>query len=207
MAVPVNFLRNKNPNFNLRGALKVNAIFATDDAVGTEPFQGYLADNTVVTSFNDALIQNNIGVVDTDGFNIVQSNRFAFTTMSEGQRIVRQNFVRVRFENPIDPTNGTYNSGDLLEFESNLQPFGSLSAPSNGKQYRIYSVVREKDIVIDGVNSIVDNGDTTFTVTLDTDFREDLQEYSSQTSTGNNYNIGDSVVIFGNTLVSGAPTS
>ena len=207
MAVPVNFLRNKNPNFNLRGALKVNAIFATDDAVGTEPFQGYLADNTVVTSFNDALIQNNIGVVDTDGFNIIQSNRFAFTTMSEGQRIVRQNFVRVKFQNPIDPTNGVFNSGDLIEFESNLEPFGSLSPPSNGKQYRIYSVIREKDISIDNVDSIVDNGDSTFTVTLGTDFREDLQEYSSSTSTGNNFNDGDSVVIFGNTLVSGAPSS
>jgi len=207
MAVPVNFLRNKNPNFNLRGALKVNAIFATDDAVGTEPFQGYLADNTVVTSFNDALIENNIGVVDTDGFNIVQSNRFAFTTMSEGQRIVRQNFVRVTFSSPIDPTNGTFNSGDLIEFESNLEPFGSLQPPSSGKQYRIYSVVREKDIQIDAVNSITDNLNGTWTVVLDTDFREDLQEYSPQTSTGNNFNEGDKVVIFGNALNSGGATS
>lgn len=207
MAVPVNFLRNKNPNFNLRGALKVNAIFATDDAVGTEPFQGWLADNTVVTSFNDALIENNIGVVDTDGFNIVQSNRFAYTTMSEGQRVVRQNFIRVRFTNPIDPTNGSFNSGDILEFESNLEPFGSLQSPSNGKQYRIYSIIREKDIVIDSISSITDNGDGTWQVVLNTDFRENLQEYSPSTSTGNNYSDGDSVVIFGNTLNSGGATS
>ena len=135
MAVPVNFLRNKNPNFNLRGALKVNAIFATDNAVGTEPFQGWLADNTVVTSFNDALIRNNIGVVDTEGFNIVQSNRFAYTTMSEGQRVVRQNFIIAKFQNSIDPTNGVFNKGDILEFEANALPFGSLQSPSNGKQY------------------------------------------------------------------------
>ena len=72
----------------------------------------------------------------------------------------------------------------MIEFESNLEPFGSLASPSNGKQYRIYSVVREKDISIDAVDNIVDNGDGTFTVTLGTDFREDLQEYSPSTSTG-----------------------
>ena len=207
MAVPVNFLRNKNPNFNLRGALKVNAIFVTDNAAGTEPFQGWLADNNVVTSFNDALIQNKIGVVDTDGFNIVQSNRFAYSTMSEGQKIVRQNFIRVTFTSPIDITNGTANSGDILEFVSNDLPFGTLDPPSNGKQYRLHSIIREKEIAIDGVQSVTNNGNGTWTVILDTDFREDLQEYSPATSTGNNILEGDSVVIFGNALANGAATS
>lgn len=202
MAVPVGFIRNKNPNLNLRGALKVNAIFATDNAIGTEPFQGWLADNNVVTSFNDALIENNIGVVDTDGFNITQSNRFAFTSMSEGQKVVRQNMILVKFADPIDPTNGTFSKGDLLEFVSNDQPFGTLAQPSNGKQYRIYGVVREKNILIEGISSITNNGNGTWTVVLNTDSREDLQAYTPSTSTGNNINEGDSVVIFGNRLTS-----
>ena len=88
MAVPSGFFRNKNPNFNVRGALKIDAIFATDDGAGTEAFQGWLADNSVITKFNDALIQNRIGVNDTEGFNTIESNRFAYTSMSEGQKIV-----------------------------------------------------------------------------------------------------------------------
>ena len=208
MAVPFNFIRSRNPNTTLRGALKINAIFATDDAVGTEPFQGWLADNTVVTSFNDALIENQIGRVDTDEFNPNQSNKFAFTTMSEGQRIVQRNLIVSKFQNPIDPTNGTFNKDDILEFESNALPFGTLDGQSQGKQYRIYGIVREKNILIDSVQSITDNGDSTWTVVLNTDSRENLQSFTQATSTGNNIQTGDSVVIFDNQLAAnGTSTS
>lgn len=196
MAVPIGFIRNKNPNLNLRGALKIDAIFATDDAVGTEAFQGWLADNNVVTSFNDALIQNRIGVVNTDGFNISLSNRFAFTSMSEGKRVLVKELILVKFQNAIDPTLGTFNKGDLIEFVSNGQPFGSTIGPSNGKSYRIHGLIREKTINIVG-GSFVQNPDTTYDVTIQVDPKENLTEYSVSTSTGNNYLIGDKVVISG----------
>ncbi len=196
MAVPIGFIRNKNPNLNLRGALKIDAIFATDDAVGTEAFQGWLADNNVVTSFNDALIQNKIGVVDTEGFNISAANRFAYTSMSEGKKVNIKELILVRFQNSIDPTEGTYTKGQYIDFESNGVPFGSVIGPSNGKGYEIYSVFREKDILINNI-LVVNNGNGTWNVTIQCDPKENLQEYSSSTSTGNNYKDEDHVIISG----------
>lgn len=203
MAVPIGFIRNKNPNLNLRGALKIDAIFATDDAVGTEAFRGWLADNNVVTSFNDALIGNKIGVVDTDGFNISLSNRFAYTSMSEGQKIVTKELILVKFQNAIDPNYSilplnpaTFNKGDLIEFTSNGVPFGSTVGPSNGKSYKIHGLVREKTISLSSA-SFVQNSPSNFTVTVVVDPKENLTEYSPSTSTGNNYQNGDTVVISG----------
>lgn len=195
MAVPIGFIRNKNPNLNLRGALKIDAIFATDDAVGTEAFQGWLADNNVVTSFNDALIQNKIGVVDTEGFNISAANRFSYTSMSEGKRINVKELILVRFENSIDPTLGTYTRGGYIDFESNGVSFGSVIGPSNGKGYKIFSIFREKDILVNSAAAIQDGSN--WIVTIQCDPKEDLQEFSSSTSTGNDYKDGDHVVIRG----------
>ena len=197
MAVPIGFIRNKNPNLNLRGALKIDAIFATDnDLPGTEAFQGWLANNNVVTSFNDALIQNKIGVVDTEGFNISAANRFAFTTMSEGKRVSTKELILVRFQNSIDPTTlPLFVKGQYIDFESNGQPFGSVIGPSNGKGYEIFSVYREKDILVNSIGKIQDG--TNWVVTIQCDPKEDLQEFSASTSTGNNYKDGDHVIISG----------
>jgi hypothetical protein len=197
MAVPIGFIRNKNPNLNLRGALKIDAIFATDnDLPGTEAFQGWLANNNVVTSFNDALIQNKIGVVDTEGFNISAANRFAFTTMSEGKRVNTKELILVRFQNSIDPSKTpSFVKGQYIDFESNGQPFGSVIGPSNGKGYEIFSVYREKDILVNSIATVQDGSN--WIVTIQCDPKEDLQEFSASTSTGNNYQDGDHVVISG----------
>jgi len=195
MAVPSGFFRNKNPNFNVRGALKIDAIFATDDGVGTEAFQGWLADNSVITKFNDALIQNRIGVNDTEGFNTIESNRFAYTSMSEGQKIVTKNLIRVKFSSNIDPTLGQFSSGDLLEFFSNGLPYGSVVPPSNGRSYKIFGIRKEKDIVIDSIGAYEAEG--AGLVRVNTDSKENLQEFQAASNTGNNYREGDEVVIQG----------
>ena len=193
MPVPIGFFRNKNFTRNQRGALKVDAIFATDDAEGTEPFQGWLADATVVDSFNDALIENRIGVVDTENFNLTLSNRFAFTTMSEGRKLRQREVIFVEFNQPIvlddaDPVL----RGDDIEFRSNGFPFGSTLPNSNGNCYRIFSVIREKSITIE---DIVLNGDNTATIFVDD--REDLTAFNPSTSTGNNYTVGGTIVVEG----------
>ena len=72
MAVPSGFFRNKNPNFNVRGALKIDAIFATDDGAGTEAFQGWLADNSVITKFNELSEEHKDAFVDQ----LAQSSEF-----------------------------------------------------------------------------------------------------------------------------------
>ena len=193
MPVPIGFFRNKNFTRNQRGALKIDAIFATDDAEGTEPFQGWLADATVVDSFNDALIENRIGVVDTENFNLTLSNRFAFTTMSEGRKLRQREVIFVEFNQPIvlddaDPVL----RGDDIEFRSNGFPFGSTLPNSNGNCYRIFSVIREKSITIE---DIVLNGDNTATIFVDD--RENLTAFNPATSTGNNYTVGGTIVVEG----------
>ena len=195
MAVPSGFFRNKNPNFNVRGALKIDAIFATDDGAGTEAFQGWLADNSVITKFNDALIQNRIGVNDTEGFNTIESNRFAYTSMSEGQKIVTKNLIRVKFSDDIDPTLGQFQSGQLLEFFSNGLPYGSVVPPSNGRSYKIFGIRKEKDIIIDSIGAYEAEG--AGLVRVNTDVKENLQEFQAASNTGNNYREGDKVVIQG----------
>ena len=192
MAVPVGFFRNKNFTRNIRGALKVDAIFATDNAVGTDAFQGWLADNTVVTNFNDALIENNIGVVNTESFNVTLANRFAFTVMSEGRKLENREVVVARFANAIDPSLGTFAEGDVIEFVSNTVPFGGLDSPSNGKSYKIVGVVRERDLGIESVGASAQGADFR-TITVDP--REDLTKLDLSTNTGNAYVNGDTVVI------------
>ena len=191
MPVPIGFFRNKNFTRNQRGALKIDAIFATDDAEGTEPFQGWLADATVVDSFNDALIENRIGVVDTENFNLTLANRFAFTTMSEGRRLRQREVIFVEFNQPIvlDDADPVLRGADI-EFRSNGFPFGSTLPNSNGNCYRIFSVIREKSITIENIQL---NGDNTATIFVDD--REDLTAFNPATSTGNNYNAGDTIVV------------
>ncbi len=189
MSVPIGFFRSKNFTTNLRGALKIDAIFATDNAVGTEAFQGWLADSNVVKSFNDALIENNIGVVDTESFNISLSNRFAYTAMSGGRRVAVSRILVVEFQQDINPLLGTFNKGDIIEFFSNGTLFGSVTPPSNGDGYKIFGIGREKSISIQ--NIVYSNGVATVTV----DPNENLTGYSVKSSTGNNYQEDDTIVI------------
>ncbi len=178
MATPFPFFK-KNA-VNATGALKVDAIFATDNSPAMSAFQGWLADNTVVTSLNEALISERIGKVDLDDFNVALSNRFSYTRMDASQTVKSQYYIEVVFLNKLNPLLGTITPDTYIDFNYNNNVFGGYPIPSSGKRYKIAGIVKEKDIDI--VNAVYDSLTQTVTVTTDVE---------------HNYIIDDEVIISG----------
>ncbi len=150
MGVPFTFFK-KNSTF-ATGALKVDAVFATDNSPAMQAFQGWLADNTVVTSLNDALISENIGLVDTDSTNITLSNRFSYTRMDSGQTLANQYYIEVIFNDWINPSLGAITQGTRIIFRSNNVPYGDFGFPSFGKSYEVVGVTKKDDLQIIDAN-------------------------------------------------------
>lgn len=178
MGVPFTFFK-KNSTF-ATGALKVDAVFATDNSPAMQAFQGWLADNTVVTSLNDALISENIGLVDTDSTNITLSNRFSYTRMDSGQTVSNQYYIEVIFNDWINPSLGPITQGTRIIFRSNNVPYGDFGFPSFGKSYEVVGITKKDDIQIVGAS--YDGG--TGKVTIITDIEH-------------GYSVGDAVKIRG----------
>ena len=141
MGAPFPFFK-KNSVF-ATGSLKVDALFATDNSPAMSAFQGWLADNTVVTSLNNALISENIGKVDTEAFNVALSNRYAYTRMDESQKLDNQYYIEVIFDSPINPLLGTITPETDIIFNYNNNQLGGYGPPSNGNSYKVHGIRKE----------------------------------------------------------------
>jgi hypothetical protein len=146
MPTPLNFYK-KNP-YNSTGALKVDAIFATDNSSKLITFQGWLADGAVVNSLNEALIANKIGVVDTEGLNINLCNRFAYTIMSNSKYVNKSELIVVKFEGYINPLLSTISEGSAISFINNTITYGELTGNRPGYGYKIQGITKNLEIDI-----------------------------------------------------------
>jgi len=165
MPTPLNFYK-KNP-YNATGALKVDAIFTTDNSPKLAAFQGWLSDGAVVNSLNDALISENIGVVDTEGLNVNLCNRFAYTTMSNTKYLDKVDLLVVRFQGFINPLRSTITKGDFISFTANALSFGGYTGSRAGYGYKIQGITKNQEVDI--INMVYSAGTQSVTVTTDSD--------------------------------------
>lgn len=170
MGAPFPFFK-KNSVF-ATGSLKVDALFATDNSPAMSAFQGWLADNTVVTSLNNALISENIGKVDTEAFNVALSNRFAYTRMDESQKLENQYYIEVIFDSPINPLLGTITPETDIIFNYNNNQLGGYGPPSNGNSYKVHGIRKELDYQITNAVYNGAQGEVTVTTLLDHGYLE-----------------------------------
>lgn len=167
MPTPLNFYK-KNP-YNATGALKVDAIFATDNSPKLLAFQGWLSDGAVVNSLNQALIGENIGVVDTEGLNVNLCNRFAYTIMSNTKYADKVDLLVAKFQGYINPLRSTITKGDFISFIANGVSYGGYTGPRAGYGYKIHGITKNQEIDI--ISMVYSAGDNSVTVTTDTDHK------------------------------------
>lgn len=166
MPTPLNFYK-KNP-YNATGALKVDAIFATDNSPKLLAFQGWLSDGAVVNSLNEALIAENIGVVDTEGLNVNLCNRFSYTIMSNTKYLDKVSLLVVKFAGYINPLRSNIIKGGFISFTSNGVSYGGYTGSAkNGYGYKIHGIPKNNEIFI--TNMVYSALDNTVTVTTDGD--------------------------------------